>query len=99
MTPYTSFASSSKGRPVFCCDMDAVADCDSAGPDVWDIISFTATTTPELEDSVLRGLLNTDEFPAFTSCKEGLGETARETAGRIPPSTAALGRFVRCQSW
>jgi hypothetical protein len=94
MTPYTSFASSSKGKPV---DGVGVLGLCSAGTDGCDAGSFTATTTPELEARVLRGLLKADEL-AEGSVAAGSGWTARDTAGRIPPSTAAFGRLVRCQS-
>lgn len=57
------------------------------------------TTTPVVDESVFRGLLNPEDNPVLTSVLvEGTGETAWETPGNIPPSTAGLGRFVRCQS-
>ena len=56
-----------------------------------------ATTIPVVDESVFRGLLKDD--PALTSVlAEATWETAWETPGNIPPSTAGLGRFVRCQS-
>ena len=73
--------------------------CNKAGVAGCVELSFTATTMPEFDESVLRGLLNVEEVPALAPVAGGSGETARETPGRRPPSTAALGRFVRCQSW
>ena len=60
--------------------------------------SFKATTIPVVEERVLRGLLYADGDVLPSTVVEGTGETAWETATRIPPSTAGLGRFVRCQS-
>jgi hypothetical protein len=58
-----------------------------------------ATSMPVVDESVLRGLLKLKDDPALTSVLvEATGETAWETPGNIPPSTAGLGRFVRCQS-
>jgi hypothetical protein len=54
---------------------------------------------PEFEESVFRGLLKAEEVPTLAPVDDGNGVTARETAGRMPPSIAAFGRFVRCQSW
>jgi hypothetical protein len=88
-TPYTSFASSSKGNPVDDCGVGAGAVCNNGG--VADS-SFTAITTPVLDDNVLRGL---DAAECRSDVK---GATARETPGRMPPSTACFGRLVRCQS-
>ena len=52
---------------------------------------------PVVDESVFRGLLKDD--PGLTSALvEATWETACETPGNIPPSTAGLGRFVRCQS-
>jgi hypothetical protein len=53
-TPYTSFASSSKGKPVDC-GVGAVGACE-AGNEGCDDASFSAKT-PEPEERVLRGLL------------------------------------------
>jgi hypothetical protein len=89
MTPYTNFASSSNGNPVDDCGGGAAplwGSNDGAGS------SFTAITTPVLDESVLL-LLN-----AATSASDEYGAMARETPGRMPPSTACFGRFVRCQS-
>ena len=58
-----------------------------------------ATSIPVVDESVFRGLLKPKDDPALTSVLvEATGETAWETPGNIPPSTAGLGRFVRCQS-
>ncbi len=89
MTPYTSLASSSNERPVL------VIGLSVAEIGVWRSgdgcsISLTATTTPELDESVFRGLARLSPPRA---------ETAWLTAGRRPPSTAGFGRRVRCQSW
>lgn len=61
MTPYTSFASSSKGKPVGATEEDA------GGAFVWrsalpwgSALSPTATTTPDVDESVFRGLLIVD---------------------------------------
>jgi hypothetical protein len=101
-TPNTSLASSSNGS--------AVEDADAAGcasvAAVWSSggggdaarLSCTATTTPETDESVLRGLLNA-EPPAPPSAGADAAPIARETAGRSPPSAAGRGRRVRCQSW
>lgn len=55
-----------------------------------------ATTNPVVEERVFRGLLKEELFvvDVSTAC----GATARETAFRIPPSTAGFRYFVRCQS-
>ena len=54
---------------------------------------------PVVDESVFRGLLKPKDDPALTFVPvEAIGETAWETPGNIPPSTAGLGRFVRCQS-
>ena len=54
---------------------------------------------PVVDESVFRGLLKAEDNPALTSVLvEGTEETAWETPGSIPPSTAGFGRFVRCQS-
>jgi len=89
-TPYTSFASSSKGR-VFDLACSAVCDRGVAGS------SPTATTNPDVEDNVFLGLLNADGVGAVLSVAGG--ETAWETAFKMPPpSPARLGCLVRCQS-
>lgn len=94
MTPYTSFASSSNASPDIGCTGAAGA---APGVGTRGSSSFRATMTPEVELSVLRGLLNGVVAPL--SEVGGWGETARETAGRRPSFPAGLGRFVRCQSW
>jgi len=90
-TPYTNFASSSNGNPA--------DDCSGGGGGAFCIIergadsSFTAITTPLVDDSVLRGLGVATLFASLNWV------TARETPGSMPPSTAGFGRLVRCQSW
>ena len=60
---------------------------------------LSATTIPVVDESVFRGLLKPEDSAALTSVLvERTGETAWDTPGKIPPSTAGLGRFVRCQS-
>lgn len=89
-TPYTSFASSSKGR-VFdlACSVGFGRDVTGSSP--------TATTNPDVEDNVFRGLLNPDGVGATLSVASG--ETAWETAFKMPPpSPARFGCLVRCQS-
>jgi hypothetical protein len=90
MTPYTSFASSSNVR-AFDFGVSSVA-CVR----VKDGSSAVATTNPEFEERVFRGLLKVEKFAAEVSAS--CGATARDTALRMPPSTAGLGRLVRCQS-
>ena len=112
MTPYTSLASSSKGRPAleaaptappWACRSGGVA-AGAGTPGDW-LPSLSATMTPELEARVLRGLEKgvPDAEPGAepaTEDEEGTGESACETPGRRPPpSFARFGRFVRCQSW
>ena len=63
-TPYTSFASSSKGNPVL--DVPAANGGLCSNGAFWVGPSFKATMIPVLEDKVLRGLLNA-EFPALVS--------------------------------
>lgn len=55
-----------------------------------------ATTKPVVEERVLRGLLKVELLAEEVSTV--CGATARETALRIPPSTAGLRYLVRCQS-
>ena len=58
-----------------------------------------ATSMPVEDESVFRGLLKPKDDPALTPMLvEATGETAWDTPGNIPPSTAGFGRFVRCQS-
>jgi hypothetical protein len=90
-TPYTSFASSSKGRPLT--DRCAVGWGTGGGKDVCGSALLTATTIPVLEDNELTVRIGS----------MGLGVlevwvTARETAGRILPSAAGLSLFGRFQS-
>lgn len=94
-TPYTSFASSSNERldvggggwgamGLYAC---------WAGPGVVgpSSFTFTATTMPDEEASVLRLLWDASGW--------AVGYTGAYTAGSMPPSTANFGRTVRCQSW
>jgi hypothetical protein len=112
-TPYTSFASSSKGKPAeaeaappappsACCTGGGGVAVDEAGtPGDW-LPSANATTTPELEARVLRGLEKgvPGAEPATEMVEGGRGESACETPGRrAPPSLARFGRLARCQSW
>jgi hypothetical protein len=97
-TPYTSFASSSKGSA-------DVSGFEAVGVSCRESVcwfSFTATTTPLLDNSVLRGLLNPDDevVSGFLStlCDVKVGYIAWQTAGRTPPTFAGLGRLERCQS-
>jgi hypothetical protein len=116
MTPYTSLASSSKGRPALALDVALPATVNGGGggvplpvPDkgTWPA-SPNATTTPEAEESVLRGLeKGVDPGVGVPGAEEDEaagskgGERACETPGRsAPPSLARFGRLVRCcQSW
>ena len=99
MTPYTSLASSSKGRPVVGWEGGGVAGGKVDGTVGGEVVKFLtspkATTTPELELRVFRGLPN---WVGDAKVSEERGATARETAGRMLPSTAGFGRFTRCQS-
>jgi len=61
------------------------------------VASLIVTAIPALDESVLRGLLKLEDGPLVVSAGFG-GETACDTAGRMPPSTAGLGRRVLCQS-
>jgi hypothetical protein len=90
-------ASSSKGKPeVGWGGAGGVADEDTAvGDDVVLLNSLRATTTPEEELSVLRGLPNVAWLATMSAER---GATARETAGSRLPSAAGFGRFARCQS-
>jgi hypothetical protein len=111
MTPYTSLASSSKGRPAletaptappWACTSGGVA-VGAGTPGDW-LPSPSATMTPELEARVLRGLEKgvpgAEPGAEPTTEGGGRGESACETPGRRPPpSFARFGRFVRCQSW
>ena len=86
ITPYTNFASSSNGNA------DIEVDMFCAGSS-----SPTATTIPEDDCSVLRGLPYDVAFIEISpGCRYAI---ARETAGRMASFGAGLGRFVRCQSW
>lgn len=71
------------------CNKGVTGDCAVA--------SFMATTIPVLDERVFLGLLKPDGGPAMVSTGFG-GDTACETAGRMPPWTAGLGRRVLCQS-
>lgn len=91
-TPYTSFASSSNGR-------DAVGGGGSGAIGLWVCVgaadgwassSFTATTNP---DDKARDPRLPYRVSGFAE-----GYTEAYTAGSMPPSTAVLGRTVRCQS-
>lgn len=114
MTPYTSFASSSNGSPVevnawmFCCTAllgttlwRSGLDCCGVFGALGESMSFTATTTPDEDDSVFLGLLNGVPAAVVAALEAaGLKVTARDTPGMMPPpGTAGLGRLVRCQSW
>jgi len=109
MTPYTSLASSSKGKPAPAPDAAppaAVVDGGVPVPEGGDWpASPNATRTPEVEERVLRGLekgVDTGvEPPAEDEAGRRGGERACETPGRsAPPSLARFGRLVRCcQSW
>ena len=67
----------------------------------WWLVSLRAMTTPEVDASVLRGLVKgvLDAEPG-AGVEGGRGERACETPERRPPpSLARFGRLVRCQSW
>ena len=89
MTPYTSFASSSKGRAF---DFGPSGGGCEGTEESWP----TATTNPVVEERVFRGLLKVELFAVDVST--ATGETERETPFRMPPSTARFRCFVRCQS-
>jgi hypothetical protein len=109
MTPYTNLASSSKGNPVpeAAPLVTAVGGGGGGGGvrvsvpegEEW-LASPNATTTPEVEERVLRGLEKGVDPDVGVPGRSG-GETACETPGRrVPLSLARLGRMVRCcQSW
>lgn len=110
MTPYTSLASSSKGRPALALEPPPTptptegVDGGGGVPGDWLPASLTAMRTPEVEESVLRGLEKgvpcAEEEPAAEEEEDGRGERACETPGRsAPPSLARFGRLLRCQSW
>jgi len=89
MTPYTSFVSSSNGRALdFGPSSGACGGVEASSP--------MATTNPVVEERVFRGLPKVELFAVDVSAARGA--TARETAFRIPPSTAGLRYLVRCQS-
>jgi len=75
------------------------------GSEDW-LASPNATTTPEVEERVLRGLeKGVDPGVGVPGAEDeagrSAGETACETPGRsVPLSLARFGRLVRCcQSW
>ena len=77
-----------EGTPVDCVSRRGEGVC----------VSFTATRTPDVDTSVFRGLEYGVLLPEFGSEDVEMGERMRETPGRRPPSAAARGRLVRCQS-
>ena len=78
---------------------DGAEDCSRGAVGNSFEFSFMETVIPVVDDSVFRGLLNPEDNPELASVLvAGTGETTWETPGNIPPSTAGLGRFVRCQS-
>ena len=102
MTPYTSLASSSKGKPVLVTPGGCWATAGEAvGGRSGDRASFTATTTPEVDRSELRGLPKAAARALLeaASAAEAEADIEAQTPGIRPPSAAGLGRRVRCQSW
>ncbi|KAH0589067.1 hypothetical protein H2248_004839 [Termitomyces sp. 'cryptogamus'] len=97
ITPYTNFASSSKAKPVLVNAVDGAGVCKRGVTGNCEDRSLTATTMPVPDKRVSRGLVNPgvllDDIPVDAG-----GATVWETAGKIPPSVAGLGRRVRCQS-
>ena len=90
ITPNTSFASSSKGRAddvAAAVDNDGM-DCPRAGDGLsCGSTSFTATTMPDADDRVLRGLLYPDPGSINAPDKAAADAEdiiARETAGSRP---------------
>ena len=69
ITPYTSFASSSKGNALIE-GLDIVGVC--CGEFIGGL-SFVATVTPELDIRVFLGLLNVDELPGLSALGGGDG--------------------------
>ena len=68
-TPYTSFASSSKGNAL----VEGLAIVGVCCGEVIGGFSFVATVTPVLDIRVFLGLLNVEELPALSAlgCGEG----------------------------